>query len=149
MAVSLQELKFTISDLPPRVHRLHYVQENLKLFREIHPIKVDPTANGNIFRYTFGIQTLLNVFGGGHMILFAEHSLSQLVSEPSDMNPAALATMQQCGALMFAFNTPPVLAIPNIRRAIDSRGSVYYLLDSGEICMMSFGPVSGIQIRGQ
>ncbi|OCK83272.1 hypothetical protein K432DRAFT_414796 [Lepidopterella palustris CBS 459.81] len=93
--------------------------------------EIDPTANGNIFRYTFGIQTLLNVFGGGHMILFAEHSLSQLVSEPSDMNPAALATMQQCGALMFAFNTPPVLAIPNIRRAIDSRGSVYYLLDSG------------------
>ncbi|OCL14331.1 hypothetical protein AOQ84DRAFT_384792 [Glonium stellatum] len=71
------------------------------------------------------------------MVAFPESFLSPLVKKPSGITPTSLALTQHFGALAFTLTAPLVLAIPNTRRGIESRQSVYCTLGAGEVCIIS------------
>jgi len=113
------------------------------------PVEVDPDAKGTPIRWALGVEALLNIVGGTWMVFWPAQFLRLVVPKPSDVTPAAMISVQHYGGLVYALTVPIILAIPNTRRAIESRISTYYLLGSAEIAIIclslyqAYGPAGG------
>ncbi len=99
-------------------------------------IDLDPTAPGTVMRYALGIEATINLIGTSGMLFFPSHFLSLLVSKPSEITATAQTLTQWLGALGYVLTVPMLLAIPNTRRGIESRPTVYHSLAAGELCLI-------------
>lgn len=86
-------------------------------------------------RYALGIESALNLLGCTGMLLFPSHILSLLVTTPAEITATALSVTQWVGALGYALTAPMLLALPNTRRGIESRATVYVSLAAGEMML--------------
>ncbi|TKA78062.1 hypothetical protein B0A49_03518 [Cryomyces minteri] len=96
------------------------------------PVEIDPSAPGTVIRYALAIEAAANIFGGTAMVFFPSQVLSLMVTKTSFINPTTESLVQWLGALVYGLTVPVLLAIPNTRRGIESRQTVYYTLLGGE-----------------
>lgn len=100
------------------------------------PIIPDPAAPGTIMRYALGIEAAINLLGCAGMLFFPSRFLELLASKPSEITATATTVTQWLGALGYILTVPMLLAIPNTRRGIESRTTVYYSLAAGELALI-------------
>ncbi|OCK81936.1 hypothetical protein K432DRAFT_325292 [Lepidopterella palustris CBS 459.81] len=126
-------------------HLGKYIQPTLTS----NPVEVDPAAPGTVIRWALGIESAMNIVFGVYMMAAPDKFLNLMVSKPSDITPTSTAATQQYAAVVFGMTVPMILGIPNTRRAIESRHSLYYMLGSAEVCIISlalyqaYGPGKG------
>lgn len=87
-------------------------------------------------RYAMALEAGLNVFGATAMLMYPLHTLSFMVTKPSESTAASAALVQWLGALTCGLAVPLLCALPNTRGAIESRRVVYYTLGAGEGCLV-------------
>ncbi|OAL38304.1 hypothetical protein AYO20_02363 [Fonsecaea nubica] len=99
------------------------------------PVQVDPSNPGTVIRVALGVETVLNIVVGGYIVFCPQHFVGLLVSTPAMITPSLIAAVRQYGAFATSLAVPTALGIPNTRRGIESRVTVYAFLGSAEVCI--------------
>lgn len=97
-----------------------------------HAVHLDPSAPGTVIRYAMAIEAGFNILGAAGLILAPRDTLSYLVPYSSQITPVAASLTQWLGAVVLALTTPLLLCLPDSRRAVESRTTVYWTLAAGE-----------------
>jgi hypothetical protein len=101
-------------------------------------VEVDPTAPGTFIRYAMAIEGTLNILAGVPMLFYPSIFLSLMAKSPAvytSVSPST-AMFQWIGALILGITPQLFLALPNTRRAIESRRMVYISLGAGELALI-------------
>ncbi|MCJ1409938.1 hypothetical protein MMC19_004022 [Ptychographa xylographoides] len=93
-------------------------------------IQLDPANPGTIIRYAFAVEAFFNIFGAIPMLFTPARLLSNLTVDP--VTPLACSLTQWLGALVLSLTVPLLLCLPNTKRAVESRPTVYWTLGAGE-----------------
>ncbi|KAI9696336.1 MAG: hypothetical protein M1820_008178 [Bogoriella megaspora] len=95
-----------------------------------------PSSSGTIIRLAFLLEALFNILGAAVILLYPATCLSYFVPKPHITTTTSVSLVQWLAALILGLTPQLVLALPNSRKAVDSRPMVYTTLAWGEACLM-------------
>ena len=106
-----------------------------------HPVEPAASAPGTIIRYALAIEAGVNLFGVAGMLLYPDVLVRWLSADPTPDTTSGTAAVASglihlLAALLAGFTTPLLLCIPNSKRALESRPTVYATLLAGEVALV-------------
>lgn len=101
-------------------------------------ISLDPTHPGTPIRIAFVAEAILNVLAAIFMFLSPSTVLGYLAtsSSPTLVTPLSATVIQIIAGIFMSIAVPLLLAVPNTRQGIESRGLVYIFLAATEVCLV-------------
>jgi hypothetical protein len=99
--------------------------------------RISPLHNGNLIRAAFAIESASNIIFATTTLLYPEYCLNAVVRSPLFITPTASYLLQTTATSLFALTVPLITCLPNTRRAIESRTTVYYTLAAAEVFSIS------------
>jgi hypothetical protein len=106
-------------------------------------------SSGKIIRYALIFETLANLFGIGFFLYFAERApafitaprpanamVARLMAHANKPLPVSTFTVEMLVGFILTMTVPLVLCLPNTKRAVESRPTVYATLLAGEVVLI-------------
>lgn len=117
------------------------------------PVTLAPqsaASSGKIIRYALIFETLANLFGIGLFLYFAEQApafiatprpanamVARLMAHANKPLPVSTFTVEMLVGFVATMTVPIVLCLPNTKRAVESRPTVYTTLLAGELVLIA------------
>jgi hypothetical protein len=112
------------------------------------PVSLSPHASGKIIRYALIFEALANIVGIVGILYYADQAnafmaapkpanamMARLLAHANKPDPVSTLTVDILVGFVLTLTVPILLCLPNTKRAIESRPTVYALLLAGEVVL--------------
>lgn len=104
------------------------------------PVTLSASAPGTLGRYALAVEAVVNLIAIAGMLLSPDTPVRWLSADPSSQTASAEVVasglVQWFAALIITITVPILSCIPNTKRALESRPTVYVMLLGGELALM-------------